>query len=140
VAEIPLTSAPETGTSTGTGSQQIAPSERGILDVKTKAIQHIAEKAVLEIPGTVAHHSALGQFVGGGSPKANITMEGKRARVELDVAAVWPCNVTQISTDVRDRVLSEAARLSGVFIRTVDVTIHMVDAADTGNRERKRVQ
>lgn len=138
MAEIPTS--PPAPTDVASELQHGEPAERGTLDVKTKAIQHIAERAVRETPGTVVHHSALNKLVGGSSPKANIIMEGKRARVEVDVAAVWPCNVTEIATDVRDRVLSEAARLSGVDIRTVDVTIHMIDASDTDDHERRRVQ
>lgn len=114
-----------------------SPAERGTLEVKTRAIQHIAEQAVRDTPGTVAHHSTLGRFVGAGTPKASITMEGARARISVDVAAVWPCDATAIATGVRDRVLTETARLSGVFIRTVDVSIEVVqpsEATDVGRR------
>ncbi len=115
------------------------PAERGTLDVRTKAIQHIVERAVLDTPGTVAHQGALGKLIGTGSPRASITMEGRRARVEVDVAAVWPAPVTRIATDVRDRVLREAARQSGVFIRTVDVTVHAV-TPDAVDHQQRRVQ
>ncbi|WP_157559739.1 Asp23/Gls24 family envelope stress response protein [Nocardioides sp. Soil777] len=123
------------------GPQLVAadPAERGTLDVRTKAIQHIVERAVLDTPGTVAHQGALGKLIGTGSPRASITMEGRRARVEVDVAAVWPSPVTRIATDVRDRVLHEAVRQSGVFIRTVDVTVHLV-TPDAVDHQQRRVQ
>lgn len=113
------------------------PAERGTLDVRTRAIQHIVERAVLDTPGTVAHRGTLGKLIGTGSPRATITMEGRRARVDVDVAAVWPCPVTRIATDVRERVLREGARLSGVFIRTVDVTVHLVGADDVDQQSRR---
>lgn len=114
-----------------------SPDERGTLDVRHKAIQRIVEHAVLQTPGTVAHRGTLGRLIGAGSPTATITMEGRAARVGVDVAAVWPCDVTRIATAVRDTVLAEAFRLSGVQIRAVDVTLHTVDPTSVEHATRR---
>ena len=118
-------------TSFSGGLVAAAPDERGTLDVRTKALQHIVERIVLDTPGTVARTGTLGRIVGATSPRVAITMQGQRARVTVDVAAHWPCQVTRIAAVVRDRVRDEATQLSGVNIRSVDVTVHLVGADDT---------
>jgi len=130
-AGVPVNVRPQVATS--------RPEERGTLEVKTKALEHIVERVTLETPGTVVHASALGRLTGSRMPKADIKLVGNAARVDLDIAAVWPCCVTEIATGVRDRVLREAPRISGVDIRTVDVTVHMVEL-DSTDQPGRRVQ
>jgi len=121
-------------------SSLVAPEERGTLDVRTRAIQHLVERVALDTPGTVAHRTTLGRLVGSGSPRARVTMDGRRARVDVDVAAIWPCRAADIATTVRERVLDEAARLSGVLIRAVDVTVHVIAPEAADEPETRRVQ
>ncbi|GAA2012684.1 MULTISPECIES: Asp23/Gls24 family envelope stress response protein [Nocardioides] len=131
------------------------PEDRGRLDVRTRALQHVVERAALEAPGTVSRRpamgsalgssvgSALGRLTGSGSPQATVTVHGARARVEVDVAAVWPCAVSDIAEGVRATVQRETARISGIDITTVDVTVHLVDpepADDHGHGRGGRVQ
>ncbi|MFE6650002.1 Asp23/Gls24 family envelope stress response protein [Nocardioides sp. NPDC057772] len=111
--------------------------DRGTLDVRNKALQRIIEQVALKVPGTVAHRSALGRVTGSAFPKADITAEGRAVRVKLDVAMTWPGNLTRVATAARDAVRQEAFRLSGIEVRSVDVTVHAVDtsaADDTGRR------
>ena len=111
--------------------------DRGTLDVRNKALQRIIERVALKVPGTVAHRSGLGRVIGSALPKADITAEGRAVRVKLDVAMAWPGNVSRVATSARDAVRQEAFRLSGIEIRSVDVTVHAVDpsaAEDTGRR------
>lgn len=102
-----------------------------------KAIQHVVEQVVLSTPGTVAHRTALGRLRGTDSPHADITLEGLGARVRIDVASVWPCRVSDIASRVHDAVHTEAARLTGVHFRTVDVTVHPVSPADIDHEGRR---
>ncbi len=120
------------------GREPAAPDERGTLDVRSKALTHIVETCALRAPGTVARHRALGRLVGGDLPRATVSMTGGSARVDVEVAALWPCRAAEIATGVRDSVLADAERLSGVLVRSVDVTLHVVDA--TSDDERRRVQ
>ncbi|MFD4327540.1 Asp23/Gls24 family envelope stress response protein [Nocardioides sp. NPDC058538] len=111
--------------------------DRGTLDVRNKALQRIVEHIVLRVPGTVTHRSTLGRITGMALPKAEITTEGRAARVKVDIAMAWPGNISQVATTVRDTVRQEAFRLSGIQIRSVDVTVHAVDPSasdDTGRR------
>ncbi|OIJ26040.1 Asp23/Gls24 family envelope stress response protein [Nocardioides luteus] len=111
--------------------------DRGTLDVRNKALQRIIERVALSVPGTVVHRSGLGRVIGSALPKADITAEGRAVRVKLDVAMAWPGNVSRVATSARDAVRQEAFRLSGIEIRSVDVTVHAVDpsaAEDTGRR------
>lgn len=113
------------------------PEERGVLDVRTKALQHIVERAALEAQHTVVHSSLLGRLRGADWPSASVTMHGRSARVEVDVACVWPAPVAQIAAEVRDTVLREATRISGVHIRSVDVTVHAITPDSSGAPTRR---
>lgn len=122
------------------GPKQGRPDERGNLEVRVTAIEHVVERAALDTLGTVAHHTALGRLRGSNTPRADITMQGRSARVAVEVACVWPCRISEIATRVRDTVRTEAARITGVHIQSVDVTIHTVNAADLDQPERRRVE
>ncbi len=122
------------------GPEQGRPDERGNLEVRVTAIEHVVERAALDTPGTVAHHTALGRLRGSNTPRADITMQGRSARVAVEVACVWPCRISEIATRVRDTVRAEAARITGVHIQSVDVTIYTVNAADLDQPERRRVE
>lgn len=111
--------------------------DRGTLDVRNRALQRIVEHIVLQVPGTVTHRSTLGRITGMALPKADITTESRAARVKVEIAMAWPGNISQVATAVRDTVRQEAFRLSGIQIRSVDVTVHAVDPSasdDTGRR------
>lgn len=114
--------------------------ERGTLDIRTKAIQHVVERVVLDTPGTVAHRTTLGRLRGAYTPKAEITRQGNGARVQVDVACVWPCRVSAIAAAVRDGVRRETARMTGVALLSVDVTIHTLSESDLDQSERRRVE
>lgn len=111
--------------------------DRGTLDVRNKALQRIVERVALQLPGTVAQSSTLGRIAGTALPKADITAEGRAVRVKLDIAMIWPGNVSRVATAARDAVRQEGFRLSGIQIRSVDVTVHAVDPADVEDTGRR---
>lgn len=111
--------------------------DRGSLDVRVRAVQHIIEAIALDVPGSIAHSTALDKVRRAGAPSARVALQRGSARVHVDVAAVWPAALSDIATQVRDAVLSEAPRLSGVHIRSCDVTIRTVGAAEADQPERK---
>jgi uncharacterized alkaline shock family protein YloU len=134
-----LTKAPPAGEPAGLADA----AERGSLDVRVKALQHLAERAALTTPGVVATRGslgALGSLVGGGLPKATVATDSLGATVRVEVAVVWPCEVARIGQEARDRVLAEMPRLAGLDVRTVDVTVSLVDAADADQSHRRRVE
>ncbi|WP_139977348.1 hypothetical protein [Nocardioides litoris] len=116
------------------------PEQRGTLDVRVKALEHAVQRIVLDVPGTVRHRSTLRRLAGGGTPQASTTLRGGSARLEVQVSCAWPCDVTRVVTEVRDRVLVEAARLTGIDITTVDVTVEAVTPDDLDTAPTRRVQ
>lgn len=111
--------------------------ERGTLEVRTRALQHLAEHAATQVRGTVAHTSRIGAL-GRGYPRADVSVESSRAWITVDVAATWPCRVTALAAEVRGSVRSETIRTTGTDVCTVDVTVHVVDADD--DQQSRRVQ
>lgn len=114
--------------------------ERGTLEVRDKALQHVVERVALETPGTVTHTSVLGRLRGAQLPRAEITRQGRSARVSLDVGARRPCRVSEIAASVRDSVHTEAARMTGVHLVSVDVTVHALSESDLSTETERRVQ
>lgn len=123
------------GEPTGAGTD-----ERGTLDVRTRAVQHVVEQIALQTPGTVARSSVLGRLCGAQLPRAEVTRQGGSARVSLDVGARWPCRVSEIAASVRDSVRTEAARMTGVHVTSVDVTVHTLSESDLSPETERRVQ
>lgn len=120
--------------------QLAAPEDRGSLEVRLRAIRHVVERVALQTPGVVRHSTVLGRVAGGGSPHAEVAMRGRSARIALRVAVVWPAPVTSVAAEVRDAVRTEAARLTGVHVETVDVEVYAVSEDDTDAPTRRRVE
>lgn len=109
---------------------------RGALEVRQRVLTRIAEYTAELVPGSVRHSSGLGRLTSRGYPSATATVTGSTSRIELDIAAGWPCDVAGLSRTVRDRVRSETARLSGTRVASVDVTVHLVEKGDASARRR----
>ncbi|MBD8606799.1 Asp23/Gls24 family envelope stress response protein [Aeromicrobium sp. CFBP 8757] len=104
----------------------LAPAEeRGTLDVRTKALEHLVAHAALQVPGCVARPAGLHPLTRS-LPSASVTYRGSVAVADLHAAATWPCRVQELATTIRDTVRAEASRLSGTDIGRVDVTLHVV--------------
>ncbi|MDQ2851377.1 MAG: Asp23/Gls24 family envelope stress response protein [Actinomycetota bacterium] len=114
------------------------PAQRGTLDVRTVAIQHIVERAASQVPGTVAHSAGLGKLLGKGYPSADIDVRGASTWIRLQIAVVWPTALEEVAARARDQVREHTTRLSGTDVRRVDVTVHVV-AADQANDTTRRV-
>ncbi|MDT9593502.1 Asp23/Gls24 family envelope stress response protein [Nocardioides zeae] len=110
---------------------------RGSLEVRTRVLRTLVERAVLEVPGTVSHDSGLSKLPGLSSSKAGVEMHGRSARVSAQVACVWPCEVAALAEEVRRHVRATAARLSGVHISSVDVTVRVVSPDDVDDSSRR---
>lgn len=111
--------------------------ERGSLVVRDRVVQRLVEAVVSAVPGTADHReeTGLGRLgLGGSYPRAAVELQGGRARVTVDAACVWPCRLDELAVRVRDEVLTEVTRLSGVEVRDVDVALHPVPAGTTSGR------
>lgn len=118
---------------------QRAPEERGDLKVHGRAVARIIEHAATSVPGSVTHTHTLDKLPGRrGHPHADVRIQGSRAWVDLDVAAAWPARATELVESVRETVLEQASRLSGLDIARVNVRLEFV--ASDGTRGARRVQ
>lgn len=117
-----------------------APEDRGSLELKTKALSHLAQHAATEVSGTVRSGNAVRRTLGRDYPRASARMDGAQASIDLDVAVRWPAPVAQIAQRTRDLVLQRTRDLAGIDIRRVDVTVHVVTDDDTTTTETRRVQ
>ena len=63
---------------------------------------------------------------------------GGRARVELQVASVWPHPAARVAADVREAVTSQLARLAAVQADAVSVTVDAVVRTSAPERARVR--
>jgi uncharacterized alkaline shock family protein YloU len=127
-------------TDTGAVSAPVAPEVRGTLDVRVKALEHVVEEVVRQTPGTVSHTSTLRRLVRGGTPSASTTVHAGAARLDVRISCTWPCDVTRIATDVRERVLAETQRMTGVEVRSVDVAVEVISPDDLDDAGSRRVE
>lgn len=148
VADTVAPEAPESTTTTSaraTGPGHVAqgaeraPEERGSLELKTKALAHLAQHAAAEVSGTVRSGNAVRRTLGRDYPRASARMDGMQASIDLDVAVRWPAPVADIAGRTRDLVLQRTRDLAGIDIRRVDVTVHVV-TDDESTTDTRRVQ
>ncbi|MCH1866914.1 Asp23/Gls24 family envelope stress response protein [Nocardioides sp. CFH 31398] len=137
--ERATTPAPATGPGHVAQGAERAPEERGSLELKTKALAHLAQHAATEVSGTVRSGNAVRRTLGRDYPRASARMDGLQASIELDVAVRWPAPVADIAGRTRDLVLQRTRDLAGIDIRRVDVTVHVV-TDDESTTDTRRVQ
>ena len=123
--------------SDATGGADRPAEERGTLDVKSKAVTHIAERAAGEVEGTVTNATTVQKATGRGYPHASVRLDRNRAWVDLDVAVTWPAPVAKIAAQVRDTVSRRTTELSGLDVRRVDVTVHVVTQSEDTTPARR---
>lgn len=112
-------------------------STRGTLDVRSAAIEHLAEHIAADVVGTVSYRSNIDKLRGRGYPHAAVSIRGASSWIALDIAVAWPGVVEDIASTTRDQVRTETSRLSGSDVRRVDVTVHVLTADQVGAPERR---
>jgi len=101
--------------------------------VAPRALDKIAGHAAGQVLGVSRAGSGLGRLVGRGSPRATSTVAGDTVRVGMDVAVTWPHSAAEVARGVRTAVTSELARLTGLSVAAVDVTVSRFEQpAETG--------
>jgi len=121
-----------------------APAERGALHVADKVVLAIARAAALRVPGVApasATSGLISSAIGRDLPRASAQVAGSRARVELQVASLWPHPAAQVAAGVRDAVTAQLEQLAAVRADSVSVTVDAVVRPDRSQRAaRGRVQ
>ncbi|WP_432522632.1 Asp23/Gls24 family envelope stress response protein [Kineococcus sp. SYSU DK006] len=117
------------------GAAAVAPEHRGRLAVADRAVQRIAAAAATEVEGTrrttgsgprstaAAVGDALGAVLGRAYPDVECSVAGRRARVRVEVAAVWPHPAPQVAARVREHVRARLEELADLSVDDVSVVV-----------------
>lgn len=116
------------------------PGRRGSLTIAPKVVERLAQAASSDVRGTADYRGGLDRFVGRALPRAEGRVAGSHASLSLEVAAVWPHSVPDVTRSVRDAVIARVGALAGLTVDRVDVTVAHVLTPDESTPERRRVQ
>lgn len=94
---------------------------RGALEIADRVVQRIAAHTARGVAGVVSSGSGLDQVLGHRYPKADATVAGDRARVDVEIAVAWPHPLGEVSAQVRDTVARRVQELVGLRVDAVDV-------------------
>ena len=125
----------ETG---GARPQSVDPGQRGRLAIAARVVERIATTEATSVRGVATTGSTLAQVVGRQYPKASAEVAGGRARVDVDVAIVWPFSLAEVTAAVRTVVNSGVRGLAGLEVDAVNVTAAKI--VHTEPEQPRRVQ
>jgi uncharacterized alkaline shock family protein YloU len=95
-------------------------------------VAKIASEAANEVDHTTGHrHRLLGVRAGAGRPKAAAAVDGRLARISVEVGVDYPAPIPVVTRAVRARIVEQVGTLAGVDAREVDVTVSALIVADT---------
>ncbi|MEU6859244.1 hypothetical protein AB0B28_10295 [Glycomyces sp. NPDC046736] len=115
------------------GGTDRPPEERGTLSLNETAVAHVLEGAALGAPGSATRAALLGR----GYPKARATVKHGRIWASIDVGVRWPGPTADTARGIARRVREEAARITGLDVAALDLTVHLVDSEDGTERRVK---
>lgn len=114
------------------------PGRRGSLEIKHKAVEHLAVLAARSTDSVTDRHPGLRVLGGRDLPKADVTVTGSRVRAQVVVAVTWPSPLAKVAADVRAAVARDLSELGLYTVDRVDVTVECVSAEAA--EEEGRVQ
>ena len=104
--------------------------ERGRLELRDAAVEHLAERAALSVPGVVRHSSGLDRVTGRDLPRVEAEVSSGHARLAVEVAVAWPRPLAAVAAQVRQEVLDVVGRLTSLEVDRCDVTVVPVTTAN----------
>lgn len=117
-------------TTAGPGAPQasVAPTlapaaARGRLVVTDRVVDRTALGAALAAPGVARRGSGAARLAGRSLPRVEVRRGDDRVRVRLEVALAWPTPLAATTAAVRDSVAATLARVTGLEVEGVDVTV-----------------
>jgi len=111
------------------------PGQRGSLQVRGRAIEHLVEAAVLTTPGVRRHGRALTGLIGQDLPRVDAVVAGDHVRTSVAVAAEWGRPLAALSADARDRITTALGDHAGLVVD--GITVHVAAIVSPGARERE---
>lgn len=104
--------------------------ERGRLVIADAALEHTARTAAHRARGVVRRGGSLQRLAGRSAPGVELRRSGDRLRVRVSVGLAWPEPVAEVARTVRDDVAATVARVSGMTVEAVDVTVTHLEPTD----------
>jgi len=114
---------------------------RGSLTVADRAVERIAQAAVLSVPGVARATETAGTVesaLGRAYPRIDCDIAGDRVRVEARIATRWPLPAAAVAEQVRQHVTDRLQELADVRVDGIVVTVAKVVRPEAP--ERRRVQ
>lgn len=104
--------------------------------ISEKAVGHVAEMAVLTVPGIRQLDAQLAGLAGRRYPRVNVRLDRASAiaAVEVEIATTYPSPVAAITDAVRATIISHIRTLCGLEVSRVQVHVANVEADTTGHR------
>ncbi|MCD0442414.1 hypothetical protein LO763_02090 [Glycomyces sp. A-F 0318] len=112
------------------GGTDRPPEARGTLRLHDAAVVHVLEGAARRAPGAAVRAAALGR----GYPHARANVRHGRIWARLDVGVRWPGATAETARGIARHVRTEAARITGLDVAALDLTVHLLDGRDAPER------
>jgi uncharacterized alkaline shock family protein YloU len=121
-------SVPDPDTTAGLERPALPPEERGRLTVDDRVVEKVAGYAVTFVTdAAAAPRRVLGVNIGGARPDDAASVQAEVqddiASVHASIAVRWPRSVQKVADEVRERIRSEVAAITGVRVDHVDVEV-----------------
>lgn len=104
--------------------------------ISEKAVEHVAEVAVLSVPGVREIDAKLAGLAGRSFPRVSAQIDRPAGSVIFDVELVssYPAPVGAITDEVRQTVGSHVETLTGLTVQKVNIVVVDAESVDTGTR------
>jgi uncharacterized alkaline shock family protein YloU len=117
----------------------VPPEERGRLTVDDRVVEKVAGHAVTSITdAAAAPRRVLGVKIGEARPDDAASVQAKVqddiASVHVAIAVRWPRSVQKVADEVRERIRTEVAAITGVRVDHVDVDVVSMTLPETAER------
>lgn len=104
--------------------------DRGSLQVRGRAIEHLVEAAVLTTPGVRRHGKALSGLIGHDLPRVDAVVAGDHVRTEVAIAAEWGRPLAALAADARSRITTALRDHAGLVVDGIAVHVAAVVTTD----------
>lgn len=108
----------------------VDPGDRGSLHIADSVVARIAQTAASEVPDIISvSRSVFGLPIGSRQPaRVRASVNDTRARLQVNLAVRYPCNVVAVAEAVRRAVAARVGQLAGMAVLEVDVNVDQLSA------------
>ena len=102
--------------------------------ISEKAVERIAQVAVLSVPGTVAIDAKLAGLAGRSFPRvdAHIDRAASSATLEVEIVTTYPAPVGAITDEVRQTVGTHVETLTGLAVTRINIAVADAESSEPG--------